>query len=184
MRRNCGTALAYGALYLAMAGVTVTPLFAAGGVTDATVSVAMVLVIALIPVTAILIVMLDRVMFWQRSRGRKRDLPESAGATATPPPVTRERFDFTFAAWNGIDSGQAVERLSVRLTSLGMDHRFDGRITVDDGDVRWQLSSVPGALRLTGWVEAPLAETRAMIRAAVEEFLVDELGLRLERAAA
>lgn len=181
MRRNCGTALAYGGLYLAMAGVTLTPLFATGGVTDATVSVAMVLVIALIPVTAILIVMLDRVMFWQRSRTQKRDVAETDNA---PTPTSRERFDFAFAAWNGIDSVQAVERLSARLTSLGMDHRFDGRITVDDGDVRWQLSSVPGALRLTGWVEAPSADTRAMIRAAVEEFLIDELGLRLERSAA
>jgi len=180
MRRNYGTALAYGALYLAMAGVTLTPLFAAGGLTDATVSVAMVLVIALIPVTAILIVMLGRVIFWQRSRAQKRDVAEADSAQ----PAKRERFDFTFAAWNGIDSVQAVERLSTRLTSLGMNHRFDGRITVDDGDVRWQLSSVPGALRLTGWVEAPSADTRAMIRAAVEEFLVDELDLRLERSAA
>ncbi len=50
--------------------------------------------------------------------------------------------------------------------------------------MRWHVTPVAGALRIAGWVEAPDRETRAMIEAAVEEFLIDELGIRLEKIAA
>lgn len=182
MRQNSRTMIVFALLYAAFAGVALGPLFGAGGFNDSTFGIGMVIAIALFPVTAIVLTMFA-------------DLLLPAPAVATPLPVAarraadatqvRDHFDFAFAAWNGIESTEAVARLSRRLHALEIDHRFvAGEISVVEKDVRWQVAPVAGALRIAGWVEAPERETRAMIEAAVEEFLIDELGIRLEKIAA
>ncbi len=178
MRRNMGMIAGFAALYVAIAALCLGPLFATGGLSDRTFGIAMVTGIALIPITAIILNMI-----LQLKLRRRRARPPVAPREAAPSP-NRERFEFAFAAWNGIDSAQAVQRLSARLTALGMTHDYDGEISARDGDVSWQLWPVAGALRLSGWVEAADADARAMIRAAIEEFLSDELGIRLETLAA
>ncbi len=180
MRRNVRTIAVFGLLYAALAAAALVPLFGVGGLRDSTFSIGMVLAIALIPITAIVMTMLSGLM-------PRRPVVEPPAPLGRPRPSTprREHFDFAFAAWNGIESAEAVARLSRRLTSLGMAHRFErGEIAVDDDGVRWALCPVAGALRIAGWVEADDAETRGMIKAAVEEFLSEELGIRLEPLAA
>ena len=182
MRQNMRTIVVFVLLYAAFAAVGLGPLFAAGGFNDATFGIAMVIAIALFPVTAIVLTMFAHILL--RPRATDAVMPQAARRVAGPA-VERDHFDFAFAAWNGIESAEAVARLSRRLHALDIAHRFeDGEISVADGDVRWKVAPVVGALRIAGWVEAPARETRAMIEAAVEEFLIDELGIRLERLAA
>ncbi|MEG3180014.1 hypothetical protein [Sphingomonas sp. LT1P40] len=178
MRRRTGIIVGFAALYAVVAALCLGPLFATGGLSDRTFGIAMVTGIALIPITAIILNMILQLKLRVR-----RSRPAAAKSEPQVSP-NRERFEFAFAAWNGIDSAQAVTRLSARLTALGMAHDYDGEITVQDGDVRWQVWPVAGVLRIAGWVEAADADTRAMIRAAIEEFLIDELGIRLEDLAA
>lgn len=181
MRQNARTMTLFGVSYAVLAAVSLVPLFGTGGLNDATFGIGMVMAIALIPVTAIVMTMLGG--FFRVHRKVRSDV-EAAGRPVTPD-IAREPFEFAFAAWNGIESGEAVARLSKRLYALEIAHRFeDGEITVQDGAVRWAVAPVRGALRIAGWIQAPDAETRALIRAAIEEFLIDELGIRLERLAA
>lgn len=191
MRRRLIFAAGFAALYLALAGVSLGPLFATGGVNDTTFGIAMVAVIALIPVTAILFAMIGRLRLWNRPARRRTaaslrtPLPDIAAVPATVAEmVSRAPFEFVFAASNGIDSMQAIERLSTHLAALGIAHRYDGAIMVEDGEARWHVAPVPGELRVKGWTEARDAEIRAMIAAAIEEFLTGELDLRLEKLAA
>ncbi|MCR5872191.1 hypothetical protein LRS12_16645 [Sphingomonas sp. J344] len=182
MRQNMRTIIVFALLYAAFVAVGLGPLFAAGGFNDATFGIGMVIAIALIPVTAIVLTMFAHILL--RAPGSGAPLPEAARRAVDPAPE-RDHFDFAFAAWNGIRSAEAVARLSRRLHALEIAHRFDdGEISVADGDVRWKVAPVVGALRIAGWVEAPTRETRAMIEAAVEEFLIEELGIRLEKLAA
>ena len=182
MRQNMRTIVVFALLYAAFAAVALGPLFGAGGFNDATFGIGMVIAIALFPVTAIVLTMFAHILL--RAPRTSADLPEAARRAADPA-IERDHFDFAFAAWNGIESAEAVARLSRRLHSLDIAHRFDeGEISVVEGNVRWKVAPVVGALRIAGWVEAPERETRAMIEAAVEEFLIDELGIRLEKLAA
>jgi hypothetical protein len=184
-----GTKIAGGfaALYLLIGGITLGPLFAVGGMSDATFSVALVTAVALIPVTAILVTLIGRVQLWT-DRAAPAARPPAAAPDGPvysgPVDAGRQGFEFAFAAWNGIDSRQAVERLSARLTALGIDHDYRRVIAVHDGATRWEVAPVAGALRITGWVEAPSADERMMVMAAIEEFLIEELGIRLEKLAA
>ena len=182
MRQNMRTVIVFALLYAAFAAVGLGPLFGAGGFNDATFGIGMVIAIALFPVTAIVLTMFASILL--RTRGPDVALPQAARRAAETV-AERDHFDFAFAAWNGIESAEAVSRLSRRLYALDIAHRFqDGEISVTEGDVRWKVAPVVGALRIAGWVEAPERETRAMIEAAVEEFLIDELGIRLEKLAA
>ena len=181
MRQNAHTLTLFGVSYVAFAAVSLIPLFATGGLNDATFGIGMVIAIALIPVTAIVMTMFDGLLT------RRRAMRPGVEAAARPESseIRREPFEFAFAAWNGIESREAVARLSKRLFALEIAHRFEhDEIAVRDGDVRWTVAPVRGVLRIAGWIEAADAETRAMIRAAIEEFLIDELGIRLERLAA
>lgn len=181
MRQNAHTLVLFGVCYVVFAAVGLIPLFATGGLNDTTFGIGMVLAIALIPLTAIVMTMVAPL------RLRRVTAPPAPKAASRPAAaeIKPDHFDFAFAAWNGIESAEAVARLSRRLHALGIAHRFlDGEITVTDGDVRWKVAPVIGALRIAGWVEAPTYEMRAMIEAAVEEFLIDELGIRLEKLAA
>lgn len=182
MRQDPRTITVFSLLYTVLAAVGLWPLFSAGGFNDATFGVAMVIAIALFPVTALVLTMFADLLL--NRRPVVATAPQLARRFAAPARV-RDHFDFAFAAWNGIESSEAVVRLSRRLHALDIAHRFaDGAITVADADVRWTVAPVPGALRIAGWVEAPDAETRRMIVAAVEEFLIEELGIRLEKLAA
>jgi hypothetical protein len=182
MRQDKRTIIVFTLLYTAFAGVALGPLFGAGGLNDATFGVGMVIAIALIPVTAIVLTMFAHLLLPQRTP--EATMPRAARRVAEPAPE-RDHFDFAFAAWNGIESAEAVTRLSRRLHALNIAHRFvDGEISVVEDDVRWMVAPVVGALRIAGWVEAPERETRAMIEAAIEEFLIDELGINLEKIAA
>ncbi|WP_066656015.1 MULTISPECIES: hypothetical protein [unclassified Sphingomonas] len=183
MRQNTRTMIVFALLYAAFAGVALGPLYGAGGFNDATFGVGMVVAIALFPVTAIVLTMFAHILLPTPSSIAAR-VPEAA-RRATAPAHSRDHFDFAFAAWNGIESAEAVARLSRRLHALDIAHGFvDGKISVVEDNVRWHVAPVAGALRIAGWVEAPDRETRAMIEAAVEEFLIDELGIRLEKIAA
>ena len=182
MRSGTKIAGGFAALYLLIGGITLGPLFAVGGMSDATFSVALVTAVALIPVTAILVTLIGRVQLWT-DRAAPAARPPAA-APDGPVDAGRQGFEFAFAAWNGIDSRQAVERLSTRLTALGIDHEYRRVIAVHDGATRWEVAPVAGALRITGWVEAPSADERMMVMAAIEEFLIEELGIRLEKLAA
>ncbi len=180
MRQNVRTITIFAALYAMFAAVALVPLFGTGGLNDATFGIGMVLAIALIPVTAIILTVVPPIR--RHAPAVERPLPARRPASAAD---ERDHFDFAFAAWNGIESAEAVARLSRRLHALEIVHRFeDGEISVADGDVRWKVAPVVGALRIAGWVEAPTRETRAMIEAAIEEFLIEELGIRLEKLAA
>jgi len=182
MRQNTRTIIVFALLYAAFAAVALGPLFGAGGFNDATFGIGMVIAIALFPVTAIVLTMFAHLLL--PTPPGAANLPVAARRAAEPAPI-RDQFDFAFAAWNGIESGEAVARLSRRLHALEIAHRYDnGEISVVEGNVRWHVAPVAGALRIAGWVEAPDRETRAMIEAAVEEFLIDELGIRLEKIAA
>lgn len=184
MRQEMRTMIAFGALYALLATCALVPLFGAGGLTDLTFGIALVVAIALFPATAIVLTLFAPVFLDPERRTPAK--PRPAVARATPAMVTpRDRFELAFAAWNGIESEEAVSRLSRRLHALDIAHRLtDGVIEVHDGAVRWQVAPVQGALRIAGWVEAPDQETRAMIVAAVEEFLIEELGIRIEQRAA
>ncbi|MFL9842048.1 hypothetical protein ABS767_13825 [Sphingomonas sp. ST-64] len=181
MRQNAHTLTLFGVSYAALVAVSLIPLFAVGGLHDATFGIGMVIGIALIPVSAIVVTIFGGLL------PRRRAVPSGVEVAARPamPAVAREPFEFAFAAWNGIESREAVARLSKRLFALEIVHRYEtGAIAVEDGAVRWAVAPVRGALRIAGWIEAEDAETRAMIRAAIEEFLIDELGIRLESLAA
>lgn len=192
MRRRLIFAAGFAALYLALAGVSLGPLFATAGVSDTAFGIATVAVIALIPVTAILFTMIGRLRLWNRPARRRTAatlraaLPEIAAAPATSAKTEPHHapFEFVFAAWNGIDSEQAIERLSAHLTALDIAHGYDGAITVEDCKTRWHVAPVAGELRLKGWSETPDSETRTMIEAAIAEFLTGELDIRLEKLAA
>jgi FAD/FMN-containing dehydrogenase len=182
MRQDMRTMIVFALLYAAFAAVGLGPLFGAGGFNDATFGIALVIAIALFPFTAIVLTMFSHIFL--RPPRERVAAPEAARRAAEPAPE-RDHFDFAFAAWNGIESAEAVARLSRRLHALDIAHQFsDGQISVTEGDVRWKVAPVVGALRIAGWVEAPDRETRAMIEAAVEEFLIDELGISLEKLAA
>lgn len=182
MRQDRRTILVFALLYAAFAAVGLWPLFGTGGFNDATFGIGMVIAIALFPVTAIVLTVFAP--FLLDGRVTKAKMPQVARRSVEQI-AEREHFDFAFAAWNGIESAEAVTRLSRRLHALEITHRFDGgEIMVVEDAVRWKVAPVPGALRIAGWVEAPDPETRAMIAAAVEEFLIDELGIRLEKLAA
>lgn len=182
MRQDRRTIWLFALLYAAFAVVGLWPLFGTGGFNDATFGIGMVIAIALFPVTAIVVTLLAPLLL--SARRSTVTAPQVARRVAEQA-VTRDHFDFAFAAWNGIESAEAVTRLSRRLHALDIAHRFaGGEIMVVEDAVRWKVAPVPGALRIAGWVEAPDAETRAMIVAAVEEFLIDELGIRLEKLAA
>ncbi|WP_422057585.1 hypothetical protein [Sphingomonas sp.] len=182
MRQDKRTIIVFALLYAGLAGVALGPLFGAGGFNDATFGIGMVIAIALIPVTAIVLTMFAHLFLRTPTSAASR--PQQARRPAEPGPV-RDHFDFAFAAWNGIESAEAVARLSRRLHALDIAHRFvDGVISVVEEDVRWNVAPVVGALRIAGWVEAPEQETRTLIAAAVEEFLIDELGIHLEKIAA
>lgn len=181
MRQGKGIIVVFAAFYVAIAALCLVPLFAAGGLSDRSFGIAFVTAVALIPLTAIILNMILEV----RERHRRRPRPPIVDRSVIPPPpASREQFEFAFAAWNGIDSAEAVQRLSARLTAIGIAHRFDGTIAVEDGDVSWRVGPVHGALRIAGWVVADDADARAMVQAAIEEFLIDELGISLERLAA
>lgn len=182
MRQEARTITVFALLYAAFAAVGLGPLFSAGGINDATFGIGMVIAIALFPVTAIVLTIFAPLLLTRRVT--HADVPHAV-SQGDQQGAEREHFDFAFAAWNGIESGEAVTRLSRRLHALDIAHRFTGgEITVVEDTVRWKVAPVPGVLRIAGWVEAPDAETRAMIVAAVEEFLIDELGIRLEKLAA
>jgi hypothetical protein len=180
MLKGKGQVAAFAGLYLLVAGICLGPLFAVGGLSDTSFGIALVTGVALLPITAMLYPLIARL-------AARRTPPPAAAqpvAQATAPRPGRQDFEFAFAAWNGIDSIEAVERLSARLTMLGIEHRFARAISVRDGDVRWEVAPVTGALRITGWVEGPDADQRMLVMAAIEEFLIDELGIRLEKLAA
>lgn len=182
MRQDMRTIVVFTLLYTAFAAVGLGPLFGAGGFNDATFGAGLVIAVALFPVTAIVLTMFPHLLLPMRRPAVAT--PETASRTAKAA-AQRDHFDFAFAAWNGIESAEAVARLSRRLHALDIAHRFENdAISVVEGDVRWNVAPGGGALRIAGWVEAPEAETRAMIAAAVEEFLIDELGIRLEKLAA
>ncbi len=182
MRQDTRTILVFALLYVAFAAVGLWPLFGAGGFNDATFGIGMVIAIALFPLTAIVVTMFAPLLL--RTGPSSMIVPQPARRVAEPA-AARDPFDFAFAAWNGIESAEAVARLSRRLHALDIAHRYvDGEIMVVEDAVRWKVAPVPGALRIAGWVEAPDSETRGMIVAAVEEFLIDELGISLERLAA
>jgi hypothetical protein len=182
MRHDRRTILVFTLLYAAFAAVGLWPLFGTGGFNDATFGIGMVIAIALFPVTAIVLTVFAPLLLAGRVGNAK--MPQAARRSVEQI-AEREHFDFAFAAWNGIESAEAVTRLSRRLHALDIVHRFaDGEITVVEDAVRWKVAPVHGALRIAGWVEAPDAGTREMIVAAVEEFLIDELGIRLEKLAA
>ncbi len=182
MRQHTRTMIVFALLYAAFAAVALGPLFGAGGFNDSTFGIGMVIAIALFPVTAIVLTMFAHLLLPPPSVAATVPI---AARRAVEPAQVRDHFDFAFAAWSGIESGEAVARLSRRLHALEIAHRFaNGEISVVENNVRWHVAAVPGALRIAGWVEAPERETRAMIEAAVEEFLIDELGIRLEKIAA
>lgn len=182
MRQDMRTIVVFGLLYAALAAVALGPLFGAGGYNDSTFGIGMVIAIALFPMTAIVLTMYGPLLL--HAPRTEPTIPQAARRAAGPA-SERDHFDFAFAAWNGIESAEAVARLSRRLHALDIAHHFvDGAISVAEGDVRWKVTPVVGALRIAGWVEAPERETRAMIEAAVEEFLIHELGIRVEKQAA
>lgn len=184
MRQEMRTMIAFGALYALLATCALVPLFGAGGLTDLTFGIALVVVIALFPATAIVLTLFAPLFLVPQRRMPAKPHPAVARAAAAPT-TPRDRFELAFAAWNGIESEEAVIRLSRRLHALDIAHRLtDGVVDVHDDTVRWQVAPVHGALRIAGWVEAPEQETRAMIIAAVEEFLIEELGIRIEQRAA
>ena len=182
MRQNMRTIVVFALLYTTFVAIGIGPLFRAGGFNDTTFGVGMVIAIALFPVTAIVLTMFAPLLL---PHGRGAATVPAGAPRAARTPTQRHHFDFAFAAWNGIESAEAVVRLSRLLHALDINHRFENdEISVVEGDVRWAVKPGVGPLRIAGWVEAPEAETRAMIKAAVEEFLIDELGIRLEKLAA
>ncbi|MBX3595212.1 hypothetical protein [Sphingomonas sp.] len=181
MPRKMRTGTKFATIYAILAILSIAPLFVAGGASNVAFGLAMVLAIALIPVTAIVMAMAP---LFRRAQPAAATAPTASTTGASTPVVERDHFEFAFDGRTGFDSRQAVAQLSAKLDSLDIAHRFNGEIAVEDGDVRWRVAPVPGTLRIRGWVEAPDAESRTMIEAAIEEFLSEELGIRLERMAA
>lgn len=175
MRLSAHTIAGFMATYLACLVVTLGGLFLLGGYSDLMFSLALVLAIALIPLSAVLVTLVQ-----QRRRPRA-----DAEDAAVEDEIARDPFGYSFAGGTAIDSRTAVARLSQHLDTIGMAHQFArGGIEVREADICWQVAPVIGEPGVTGWVEARDPALRAMVTAAVEEFLRDELGIALEKLAA
>lgn len=178
MRPDARTIAGFAAAYAASLAIALAALFLLGGYSDLMFSLALIVAIALIPLSAILVTLV------QHRMARTADVAVAAEEDEEDAPP-RDPLDFTFATWNGIDSRAAVARLSQHLDTIGMAHQFArGGIDVREADISWQIAPVIGQLRVTGWVEARDPALRAMVKDAVEEFLRDELGIALEKLAA
>lgn len=176
MRLSARTIAGFMATYLACLVVTLGGLFLLGGYSDLMFSLALVLAIALIPLSAVLVTLVQQ---------RRRPRADAEDAAAEEGGIPRDPFGYGFASGTTIDSRAAVARLSQHLDTIGIAHQYArGRIDVREADICWQVAPVIGEPGVTGWVEARDPALRAMVKDAVEEFLRDELGIALEKLAA